>query len=515
MLLRDGPSPPDLDGRGVTFDRVSLGRVLDAIPSGADRRRRLGSARFEGATFRHGASFDQAAFSGPASFAGATFLGDARFGEAEFAAGVSFDRATFREHAWFLGVHFRGPASFTEALFEGNAWFQQSTFGAGVQFDGATFAGNAAFGAVTFSSVSSFSASRFSRLVAFERATFAAPSSWDDARFSVQGQGRPEASRGAEPAASPPEGKDPYLDTVQRLPPGRRIYVTQAPARSFTSRFANVLVPLLAVAFVVAAALIILRPDGSEPVDIDAAAGPTFDPGRPPAEVGPDGPAASQDGGGYNYERNPDGSPIRFNPCAPIRYAVNPAGAPADWEAVLREVVLELADITGLAFEDQGPTTERAVVADAAALGGSLPSSEDVEDLLVVRDPYQPGKYPGMWAPVLIQWSDLAAQPNLKGMARSDPAKGDAGRLYVSGVVVLALELDLVLLKAVLMHELGHIVGLLHVDDPTQVMAPQHATALTEWGDGDLAGLRKLGAEGGCLDVPAPSRFRPAGPRAP
>ena len=50
--------------------------------------------------------------------------------------------------------------------------------------------------------------------------------------------------------------------------------------------------------------------------------------------------------------------------------------------------------------------------------------------------------------------------------------------------------------RAVVMHELAHVVGLAHVDNPTQVMDAESGTA-TEFGRGDLAGLAMLGS-GGC-----------------
>ena len=49
--------------------------------------------------------------------------------------------------------------------------------------------------------------------------------------------------------------------------------------------------------------------------------------------------------------------------------------------------------------------------------------------------------------------------------------------------------------RALVMHELGHVLGLAHIDDPHQLM---HATSpVRELGDGDRRGLAILG-QGGC-----------------
>jgi hypothetical protein len=54
----------------------------------------------------------------------------------------------------------------------------------------------------------------------------------------------------------------------------------------------------------------------------------------------------------------------------------------------------------------------------------------------------------------------------------------------------------------VVLHELGHVLGLDHVVDPAQVMHPSLVSSPAAWGAGDLAGLRLLGPDSGCLSVP-------------
>jgi hypothetical protein len=57
----------------------------------------------------------------------------------------------------------------------------------------------------------------------------------------------------------------------------------------------------------------------------------------------------------------------------------------------------------------------------------------------------------------------------------------------------------------VILHELAHITGLGHVRDPAQLMYPEtsdHTTRPARFDTGDLAGLRFLGKEAGCLTTP-------------
>lgn len=50
----------------------------------------------------------------------------------------------------------------------------------------------------------------------------------------------------------------------------------------------------------------------------------------------------------------------------------------------------------------------------------------------------------------------------------------------------------------VLMHEVGHVVGLDHYGDRRQIMHPSATLPAAVWGAGDLAGLRRIGKVGGC-----------------
>jgi hypothetical protein len=190
------------------------------------------------------------------------------------------------------------------------------------------------------------------------------------------------------------------------------------------------------------------------------------------------------------------GEPLRYNPCEPIRYVINRDGAPEGAIDDLEESIGAFEDAMKVEFSFEGFTDEIA--------------SPD-------RRFSQPARYGDGWAPILFAWvapEDLL-QPDDQavGAAGSAYASNRKGRLvYVTGIVTF--NRDARLLEGfdlgdswgdVALHELGHIVGLAHVNDSTQVMYPDVTGGEARLGAGDLAALERIGRDGGCIEVPPPT----------
>ena len=189
-------------------------------------------------------------------------------------------------------------------------------------------------------------------------------------------------------------------------------------------------------------------------------------------------------------QTQPGGSdPVRFDPCRPLHYVTRSAGPGTEDMAVVHEAVAVVSAASGMAFVHDGETTE-------------APSKG--------RAPFQPDRYGDRWAPILIAWTDTKESPELggnAGLGGGIPWRDTTGRLsYVSGTVWLD-RASMVprladpggrdVVRALVMHELTHVLGATHVDDPTQVMS-LGGDGRTEFGQGDLHALAVLGA-GECV----------------
>jgi len=181
--------------------------------------------------------------------------------------------------------------------------------------------------------------------------------------------------------------------------------------------------------------------------------------------------------------------PVTWSPCRPIHYVVNPASGPARFVGDVASVFDELSTITGLQFVYDG-----------------LSDEPPVEQ----REVFQRDRYGNRWAPVLVQFasegdvSGLAGQVAGLGGPTSVADRKTGVQTYVSGGVVIDAEIltypDIggsPAYVAILRHELGHVLGLAHVDDYRQIMNPQASQWIPDYKSGDLAGLAELG-KGAC-----------------
>ena len=184
-------------------------------------------------------------------------------------------------------------------------------------------------------------------------------------------------------------------------------------------------------------------------------------------------------------------TPVSYDPCRPIHYVIRQHGEPPGGNQIVTNAVLRVSQATGLRFVYDGATSE-------------APSRQ--------RPSFQPNRYGGRWAPVLISWVTQKENPDMASAVTGEGGSSSFGFpngpiAYVTG----AVELDAAKLtgelkrpdgkrvvRAVVLHELGHLVGLDHVTAADQLMYPQVQPGVTDFGAGDLTGLAALG-RGTCM----------------
>ena len=174
--------------------------------------------------------------------------------------------------------------------------------------------------------------------------------------------------------------------------------------------------------------------------------------------------------------------PVGYDPCEPIEYVVNPAGAPADWGQLVDTAVRDTEKASGLRFQYMGTTDKRPFDPNGGGLVGDVRS------------------------PAVVGFADADEIPDLAGavagVGGSEAAASARGDLYsVTGSVALDTDVfdhastgeDRDRLQAIVDHEFGHLVGLDHVPSDRELMSPVHV-GQTWYGPGDLEGLARLGA---------------------
>ena len=179
--------------------------------------------------------------------------------------------------------------------------------------------------------------------------------------------------------------------------------------------------------------------------------------------------------------------PATWSPCRPIHFVIRTANEPIEGPRILAEAFTQLSLATGFVFTNDGFTDEG-------------PTEN--------RPPFQPQRYGDKWAPVLIVWATEDEVPDfgtdIVGEATPQHLTSPSGVVtYVSGTVAfdaaairrIAQQEGYLAARSIAMHELAHLVGLAHVNDLSQVMAPRHQQhGPTEYQAGDIAGLARLGS---------------------
>lgn len=201
------------------------------------------------------------------------------------------------------------------------------------------------------------------------------------------------------------------------------------------------------------------------------------------------------------WARDDADDPVRWDPCSPIELVVSHAGAPkgVDPDALRDDLVSAVEDVvaaSGLDLVVVGTTAER------PAADRSTVTSDGAD-----------------WAPVLVGWSrsraaGLPLRDSDRAIAVPVAVGHDRSATFVTGQIVLNGDRDDLATGradradtwgATLLHELGHLVGLDHVDDPEELMHRYPGAGPVALGPGDRAGLAALGAEGACRTPPPPS----------
>lgn len=217
------------------------------------------------------------------------------------------------------------------------------------------------------------------------------------------------------------------------------------------------------------------------------------------------GPAVTGPHASYalSTERMPDGSTVvlRWNPCQTITYKINVVRLPTGQRPVvlaeIRSAFTRLGKVSGLRFAYRGTTSEvprsnrLETMSAEIVVAVTTPSATDFP---IGGGTLGYGGRAWYW-----WWHDTGSRVSYgaaitRGFVVLDSSRlrelrAGFGRGLGRGNLVL--------------HELGHAVGLDHAGTPASLMYPELSSASPSgYAAGDRAGLSRLGRRAGCLSIP-------------
>ena len=188
---------------------------------------------------------------------------------------------------------------------------------------------------------------------------------------------------------------------------------------------------------------------------------PTTQPPAPQPEIVPDPP--------YRFRQTADGEPIRWRACLSMHWRYNPAGEPSPGAIdVVRAAVAEISAASGVQMIEDGVTS-----IDVSDPNQALTNLAEGEVVIGFASPGSPA------IPLAGSDEDLPANvdPNafVGSSARTQPSGADitTGTVALNREDAMKLPLDFssnASSGALLLHEIGHVVGLQHVAPSTQIM---------------------------------------------